>query len=830
MYSNQRVCLLEEGLRKCTQRALTCSYPFKHILYYKFQPETMTSQGLRASPEGIRAAKTALTDKTWSQHKLATALGITRQPVSKFFAGESVSRSCFVQICQQLGLSWQKVAGLPEDVAFEATPKAQFKGADLDTLVREVRQKRQDKIQDQCNILQMLDIAQTVQLMDIYTNINVLEEITSLQWREISDLLKDFKSESDFNQLGGYKRQRRLPGLEAVLRHSKLMVLGKPGSGKTTFLQYLAIECNKGEVQPNHIATYIRVKEFAEDAKNDSQLNLLNYISQEFLNCGVEKESTKILLTQGKLLILLDGLDEVPAEKADKVTIEIRRFTQTFYRNQFVINCRIAAQKYRYQGFAEVEIADFDQEQVEVFAKKWFFAVALNSKEDGEAIGNLFINQLHLPENQHIRELAVTPILLHWICLVFQVKGEFPLKPAKLYEQALNILLFRWDKTRGIKRDRIAHNLTLVTKKKLLFQLAAISFEQEDYFLEQEKILQLIADYLEPLQNINSEATQLQLDNEAVLKAIEIENGLFVERARGIYSFSHLTFQEYLTARNIVESYPAYAWNNLVSHITEKRWHQVFLLTVNMLPNADEMLQIMKQNIDFLVAGDERLQYFLTWLHQKSSSVSTHYKAAAVRAFYLVYDERSSCHRHRAFVYNSGYDLEYALVGNIAFDSELALDEFLFSTVACVNELDFAFEHSLNDALDHAHAFAIAFDEAADLVVDPKLKQVLQKLKKQLPKIDSNPEKFRGWWQSKGKAWGEQLRDMLIKYRNIGYDWQFNQQQKELLQQYYDVNKLLVDCLNSAAYVTPIVRQEIEETLLLAIADIQKLRNSCIND
>ncbi|MEJ6481472.1 hypothetical protein N0Y54_09055 [Nostoc punctiforme UO1] len=62
----------------------------------------MTNQELRALPEGIRAAKTALTDKTWSQHKLAIALSITRQPGSKFFAGEPVSRSCFVQICQQL--------------------------------------------------------------------------------------------------------------------------------------------------------------------------------------------------------------------------------------------------------------------------------------------------------------------------------------------------------------------------------------------------------------------------------------------------------------------------------------------------------------------------------------------------------------------------------------------------------------------------------------------------------------------------------------------------------------------------------------------------------
>ncbi len=573
----------------------------------------MTSQGLRASPEGIRAAKTALTDKTWSQHKLATALGITRQPVSKFFAGESVSRSCFVQICQQLGLSWQRVAGLPEDVAFETTSKAQFKGADLDTLVREVRQKRQDKIQDQCNTLQMLDIAQTVQLMDIYTDINVLDKITNLQWREISDLLKDFKSESNFNQLGEYN-QRRLSTLETVLQHSKLMMLGKPGSGKTTFLQYLAIECNKGEFQPNRIATFIRLKEFAEDTKSDSQFNLLNYISEDFLNCGVEKESTKILLDEGKLLILLDALDEVPTEKIDKITIEIRRFTQTFYKNQFVINCRIAAQKYRFQGFTEVEVADFDQEQVEVFAKKWFVAVALKSREDGEAIGNLFINQLHLPENQHIRELVVTPILLHWICLVFQVKSGFPLNPVKLYEQALNILLVRWDEVRGIKRDRINCNLALLTKKKLLCQLAAITFEQEDYFFEKEKLLQLIADYLDNLEEISSEVTKLQLAQEAVLQSIEVQHGLLVQRAQEIYSFSHLTFQKYFTARKIVESCQVQTWNNLVSHITEKRWNEVFLLTVNMLANSDKMLQIMKQKIDLLVADDEKLQYFLTWL------------------------------------------------------------------------------------------------------------------------------------------------------------------------------------------------------------------------
>ncbi|MDZ8107618.1 MAG: hypothetical protein RM338_18640 [Nostoc sp. DedQUE12a] len=60
-----------------------------------------------------------------------------------------------MQICQQLGLSWQKVAGLPENLVFEQRSKTRFQDADLDTLVKEVRQKRQEKIQDQCNIIQM---------------------------------------------------------------------------------------------------------------------------------------------------------------------------------------------------------------------------------------------------------------------------------------------------------------------------------------------------------------------------------------------------------------------------------------------------------------------------------------------------------------------------------------------------------------------------------------------------------------------------------------------------------------------------------------------------
>lgn len=92
------------------------------------------------------------------------------------------------------------------------------------------------------------------------------------------------------------------------------------------------------------------------------------------------------------------------------------------------------------------------------------------------------------------------------------------------------------------------------------------------------------------------------------------------------------------------------------------------------------------------------------------------------------------------------------------------------------------------------------------------------------------------WWQSKSKEWIESLFS-VINYRNLGYAlnypifgvWdeerrlikQFSEQQEELLKQYHEANRLLVDCLNNASDT---VRSHIEDTLLLPIAEIEKRR------
>jgi len=764
----------------------------------------MARRSLQASVEGIKKAKQAFLRKGWTQEYLAGEVGLeTRQPIWKFFAGKPVDRSVFSEICFQLDLQ-------PEEIAIQlqvdeptAEEKVQDLANEIDALVTRVRSERHDKIQDQCGTLHLLDIARPVGLDDLYVEVNILEEITSQRWLEISDL-QGFKPE-EFDRLGlGKVRQEQVPGLKAVERYAKLMVLGKPGAGKTTFLQYLAIQCNQGHFQSGSVPIFIRLKNFAEDALDEGNFSLLNYINQEFSRSGVSEQDVETLLNHGKTLILLDGLDEVPEAASDEVIKQIRKIAEKYYKNQLIITCRIAAQEYRFQGFTEVEIADFKPAQIENFAKKWFVAVARNSPESGLKKASLFLEQMALPEHQPIRELAATPVLLNLTCLVFHAKADFPVKRSDLYKQGLDLLLIRWDESRGVRRDDIYRNLSLPHKLQLLSQLAAITFEQGDYFFEESRLQQLITDYLRTSPNAQTDSVALEQNSLAVVKSIEIQHGLLVERARRIYSFSHLTFQEYFTARAIVTG-THLSLPQLAEHLTEKRWREVFLLTAQMLPNADELLQLMKQQVDALVSADETLQPFLNWVAEKSLEVKTPYKPAAVRAFYLALalppNHRLASDQTLALAIDR--NLAGNLGGDVALD--LALVHALGVALALTPELAYNRMSALRLALDLNHLTGVE-------VINDSLKQ----LKNQLPNPDANPETIKQWWQGNGQDWASQLRSVMIGHRNIGHEWHLSDASQQLVEQYANASQLLVECLNSNCQLTPTVRQTIEEKLLLS--------------
>ncbi|MHC5774217.1 NACHT domain-containing protein [Nostoc sp.] len=765
----------------------------------------MVKRSLQASLTGIQEAKRAFARKGWTQDNLAGEVNLkTRQPIWRFFSGRPVERHTFIEICSVLSLNWREIATNPPAEFGEREEFTQLSVVDIDTLVQKVRSQRFDKIQDQCGILQLLDINRPVAIDDIYIDVNILESIASQQYLEITKLQSIDPKE--FDRFGlGEADQNQIPGTHAVKTYSKLRVLGKPGVGKTTFLQYLAIQCNQGAFAGNQVPIFITLRNFAQESKITSEFSLLKYIRQEFHTSRISDPSViETLLSTGRVLLLLDGMDEVLNQQSNAVLSEIRRFSEKYHKNQFVATCRTAVQKLRLRGFTDVEIAPFTSEQIRAFAQKWFVAFPNTNTQDGLAQSIQFIQKLELDENWEFRQLVVTPLFLHLACWLFHGQEKFPTKRTDFYKQGLDLVLGKWDEARGIERDDVYRGFLLPQKLKLLSQIAAATFEQGQYFFEQRIVEKYIGEYIQSLTNASIDAESLQIESEAALKAIEAQHGLLAERARGIFSFSYLAFQEYLTARKIVASHNLQAFEQalggLVSHITDPHWREIFLLTATMLRSADELVLLMKQQIDTLVAQDPYLQEFLTWGSQKSRTIPTQTKDATVRAFYLALSRTPHIASHFA--------LASSLEQGMFLD--VALDDLLLECAIDGNQ-DFAHIHTCGEALSNI----------LGIVLDVGLHKSLQKLSEQLPNSRQSQERFGLWGQTNYSAWAEQLKITVINYRNINHEWQFSPEQQQMLQRYYDANQLLLDCLHSNSEVTAAIRQEIEATLLLPIKELE---------
>ncbi|WP_414514418.1 NACHT C-terminal helical domain 2-containing protein [Nostoc sp. PCC 9305] len=656
----------------------------------------------------------------------------------------------------------------------------------IDTLVQEIRNQIKPYIKEKCGTMRVLDMPKPIELtgkQGIYTNVNILEAITGRRRLKVAELMQSCDHDN-FERLGLSRvKQKRVSGLEVVQRYSKLMVLGKPGAGKTTFLKYLAMQCIEGRYQANRVPLFITLKDFAEAPKKP---DILKFIAEQLSSCGVTHASVIVekLLKQGKGLVLLDGLDEVREEDTNRVLRQIREFSDLFHTNQFVITCRIAAKEYTFESFTEVEMADFDEKQIAIFVQNWF---QLTNPVKSER----FIQKLK--ENEPIQELASSPLLLTLLCLVFGDSGDFPANRSELYQEGLDVLLKKWDAKRNIEREQVYKNLSLQRKEDLLSQIGLTTFEQKDYFFKQKTAETYIADFIRNLRNADTDPEVLKLDSEAVLKSIEAQHGLLVERAKGIYSFSHLTFHEYFAAREIVANS---AWESLVEHITEIRWQEVFLLAAGMMRKADDLLVLMKSKIDSIVAFDNKLQYILDTVYNKFLSVKYNNKGAGVRAFYL---------EHALFFSYSAIDScgEFAR----AFGFTDYIDP----------EIDF--DDALTDALemtdsDYQECFTYAL--SLNLNLEPEFQNLLQKLKEQIP-FQDNPEKRIEREDKIIKKWLNQLRELIIKYRKICYREELNDEQIELIWNYYNANLLLNDCLNSDCYVSREVRDKIENSLFLPI-------------
>jgi predicted NACHT family NTPase len=718
-----------------------------------------------ASQEGIEKAKLALKHYGKSKTYLAgEAGGISRTVVNNFFTGKTVSCDLFQNICQVLGLDWRLIADMETEKTEASTD------VEIDDLVKTIRQQVSADILARCGTMRILDMEQPIEYSDIYTGVNILEKISGRSRLEYAEMLAICQDEGFDRLMLGKVKEERVPGLVAVDRYSKLMILGKPGAGKTTFMKRLAMLCRGGDFQGNQVPIFVTLKDFAEA---EGQPGLLAFIDRQWSACGITA-SAEDLLNAGRALVLLDGLDEVRDIDHDRVLALIKDFSHQYRDCLIVITCRIAAREYTFERFTEIEVADFNEEQIAAFINKWF-AIKKDLPKAARMIEKL-------KARQPVQELATNPLLLTLLCWIFGEGADFPSNRSELYKEGLDVLLKKWDGKRNIERGQVYEKLSLTGKENLLSQLAFDTFDRGEYFFKQSTAERYIADYICNIPG--SDDKYLQLDSEAVLKSIMAQHGLLVERAKGVFSFSHLTFHEYFAAKRIVDSSIAKggeAFQSLASHAGEQRWQEVFFLVLGMLPDASFCLLTIKKSIDQILVDDVELQKYLVWLDEKCQSID-HRPATMAYLFYLGL--------------SSGFDL------GIGMSLDLSLDFYLY----LVLHLNFYLNLNLN----------LAINQSKKLEANVDFTDILQSLRQQLPKESV----FDEWAKENLANWRQQLCIAMIQYRNIDYGWQFTSQQQEKLGKHYLANKLLSDILKleTECYIDRTTRQYIINTFCRPLA------------
>jgi hypothetical protein len=278
-----------------------------------------------------------------------------------------------------------------------------------------------------------------------------------------------------------------------------------------------------------------------------------------------------------------------------------------------------------------------------------------------------------------------------------------------------------------------------------------------------------------------------------------------IECAKGIYSLTHTTLHDYLAAYRIANSTPEAAQKYLLERIFVKRWHGVIVMTVSISQQADRMLKMMKRKIDDLVSQDPQLQSFLTWVNQQSIQIKTPYKAVTIRALYLDIDLENtrSLDRARALDIAHSRSLERARAKSLGLDNTMETEVDIDYTINLALNLDLALYFANHAVLELA------------CTLEPDLHRGLQFLRQKFPDPYKNREIFAKWWQAKGLDWSKKLRNLIVQHRKSSQEWQFSENQINLLHIYHDANKLLIECLNNAEYVSPLVKSQIESTLLL---------------
>ncbi|MEO0848232.1 MAG: NACHT domain-containing protein [Cyanobacteria bacterium J06648_1] len=660
-------------------------------------------------------------------------------------------------------------------------------------------QQYADRYQKRYGLLRLLGMPQGVALESIYTPVRVLNELSIRNFETIPDLEENYRDRDLRRLQRGACRSE--DGLTVAERNQYLMVLGNPGGGKSTFLRRLGLEAfagEQGKFQDKRIPVLLELKQF-----NTEQVDLIAAIAEEMQHFGFppSREFAQKALAAGKLLVLLDGLDEVPNQFTNSVMRAIDNLVTGHEQNRFVASCRIAAFRSNFQhDFRVIELADFDDQQIEQFITNWFSSELDRQSDTAQKCWET----LNSDNNKAAKELAQTPLLLTFLCLVYGRKLNFPPTRSRLYNKALDILLEEWAAEKRLQQEPIHEGLHTDLEKVMLAEIAHENFKHDRLFFEEQAIVKSITSFL-----ADSVKDAKYLDGKKILQAIAAQQGILVQRAEDVYSFSHLTLQEHLTAQYINEN-DRLVEQLITQHLTDKRWREIFLLVAGLKNDASQFLLKMEKATRKLIYTD-KLHRLLVWTKYRVNNSAGDIQPVGKRAIVLASALALTKNNISALVNAYSEDNTYFFANAYAYSlrSAIANTKAIANTYANTYanaDIPALAENALENFIDHTQ-----WSEQYQIYRDVNYSQLIATLKELQQNMPQEKEKKEVF-----PAFGKQMIEIWLKAFQLQTEMvELSKQEIKELDRYFYANLLMVECEQAAVLVLRKTWQEIESRMLM---------------
>ncbi|MFG2023758.1 NACHT domain-containing protein [Streptomyces sp. NPDC048825] len=372
---------------------------------------------------------------------------------------------------------------------------------------------------------------------------------------------------------------------------SVLVIIGPPGSGKTTLLRHVALKLSsrrgKKGFPSRRIPVLISLRDYKERfAAADETLTVTEImrgtpLDERFSLIEMIRESLREVqgeeppqwveknLESGKFLLMLDGLDEVASGEArSEVSRWIEKQYQSFPNCSFILTSRpFGYRENPIDSATVVQVLPFTEQQVRSFIDRWYEEVCIRSYEERDSAllhaqrGARELTR-RLEEAPDLLELTVNPLLLTMVANVHFYRGDLPGSRIDLYSEACEVLLGKRHQARGV-----ALRISTSKRQSVLQALA--------YGMMRERVRDVTLNEAAVYIRNSLERVAPEISPSDFLQEVENSSGLVIEREAGIFSFCHLTFQEYLAAVHIKENGLI---DELVSFIEDSWWRETVKL------------------------------------------------------------------------------------------------------------------------------------------------------------------------------------------------------------------------------------------------------------